>query len=174
MLSKHDSTNGRGNKSDTASPEALSRKNFIGTLGAYTCMGGISLALAGALRSAVPSVFPDPSLQFKIGKIEDFVLGQTKHFEAENVLVIQDDEGLFSISTVCTHLGCVVNQNEEGFHCPCHGSKYDKNGIVIQGPAPKALPWFHIARLPSGQLSVDCSKEVPIGTKFDFTTEEKA
>ncbi len=173
-MAKHDAANERGNKSNAAAPEALSRNDFMGALGACACAGGLSLALAGALRSAVPAVFPDASLQFKIGEVEDFAPGQAKRFEEENVIVFQDDGGLFSISTVCTHLGCVVNHNAEGFHCPCHGSKYDKNGNVVQGPAPKALPWFHIARLPSGQLSVDRSKEVPIGTKFDFTTEEKA
>lgn len=52
---------------------------------------------------------------------------------------------------VCTHLGCIPNkregmtsipstQNEEGgWHCPCHGSVYDISGRVRVGPAPKNL-----------------------------------
>lgn len=41
---------------------------------------------------------------------------------------------------ICTHLGCVPNQNPEGgWLCPCHGSMYDASGRVIRGPAPKNL-----------------------------------
>ena len=39
----------------------------------------------------------------------------------------------------CTHLGCALNYNEkeEAWECPCHGSRYDKNGMVLNGPATK-------------------------------------
>lgn len=41
----------------------------------------------------------------------------------------------------CTHLGCALryNASEDTYECPCHGSKYDKNGKVIVGPALKDL-----------------------------------
>lgn len=39
----------------------------------------------------------------------------------------------------CTHLGCALyyNKEEEVYECPCHGSKYDKNGNVIYNPSNK-------------------------------------
>lgn len=46
---------------------------------------------------------------------------------------------------ICTHLGCIPIQRkspknvDEGWICPCHGSKYDTSGRVVQGPAPLNL-----------------------------------
>jgi nitrite reductase/ring-hydroxylating ferredoxin subunit len=41
----------------------------------------------------------------------------------------------------CTHLGCVLRKNdaEGSWDCPCHGSRFDKDGNVIQGPAISGL-----------------------------------
>lgn len=40
---------------------------------------------------------------------------------------------------VCTHLGCVPLRNAEGWLCPCHGSRYDNSGRIMEGPAPRNL-----------------------------------
>ncbi len=58
----------------------------------------------------------------------------------------------------CTHLGCAVpwNAAEDQFHCPCHGSLYDKHTCVVKGgPAPRPLDLFHIADAGGGTLVVD-------------------
>ncbi len=57
----------------------------------------------------------------------------------------------------CTHLGCATpwNKAEDQFHCPCHGSLYDKNyALVIGGPAPRGLDLFHVSEV-NGALLVD-------------------
>jgi len=56
----------------------------------------------------------------------------------KKIAAYRDDAGaLFECSAVCTHLGCVVNWNgsEKTWDCPCHGSRFDTRGKVIQGPA---------------------------------------
>jgi glycine/D-amino acid oxidase-like deaminating enzyme/nitrite reductase/ring-hydroxylating ferredoxin subunit len=55
----------------------------------------------------------------------------------------RDEDGtLHTVSAICTHLGCVVTWNsaEKTWDCPCHGSRFDKLGSVINGPANKDLP----------------------------------
>ncbi len=49
-----------------------------------------------------------------------------------------------ALYNVCTHLGCLpkwVDVNNR-FECPCHGSKYQKDGHYISGPAPRSLDRF--------------------------------
>lgn len=58
------------------------------------------------------------------------------------VAAYRDDAGvLHKVSATCTHLGCVVawNAAERSWDCPCHGSRFDYDGKVIQGPAVKDL-----------------------------------
>jgi len=52
-----------------------------------------------------------------------------------------DDGGLHAVSALCTHLQCVVefNNAERTWDCPCHGSRFDHRGGVLQGPAAQPL-----------------------------------
>lgn len=60
---------------------------------------------------------------------------------ANRAFIVNNDYGLTAFSSVCTHLGCLVNwdNNKKEFLCPCHGGKFDINGAVIAGPPPKPL-----------------------------------
>jgi cytochrome b6-f complex iron-sulfur subunit len=66
--------------------------------------------------------------------------------------------GIIAAYRKCTHLGCAVpwSDGEDRFHCPCHGSEYDKRtAVVLRTPAPKPLQLFHITETAEGQLIVD-------------------
>jgi len=59
------------------------------------------------------------------------------------VAVYRDEHGkLHERSAVCTHLGCIVQWNtaEKTWDCPCHGSRFNKQGQPINGPANSELP----------------------------------
>ncbi len=61
----------------------------------------------------------------------------------EKVAVYRDANGaLHEMSAACPHLGCVVHWNpgEKSWDCPCHGSRFDSSGRVINGPANRDLP----------------------------------
>ncbi|HMQ35662.1 MAG TPA: FAD-dependent oxidoreductase [Chloroflexaceae bacterium] len=59
------------------------------------------------------------------------------------VAAYRDQSGvLHRRSAICTHLGCVVSWNhaEASWDCPCHGSRFDPYGKVLNGPAASDLP----------------------------------
>ena len=54
----------------------------------------------------------------------------------------RDESGDFHrVSARCTHLGCIVrwNQGDSTWDCPCHGSRFEPDGTVRNGPAAKPL-----------------------------------
>jgi Rieske Fe-S protein len=58
------------------------------------------------------------------------------------IAAYRDEDGtLHRRSAVCQHLGCVVawNTAEKTWDCPCHGSRFDARGHVLQGPANRDL-----------------------------------
>ncbi len=60
----------------------------------------------------------------------------------DTVAAFRDVDGaLHALSPTCTHLGCRVSFNtaERSWDCPCHGSRFDIDGQVLQGPATKDL-----------------------------------
>lgn len=64
------------------------------------------------------------------------------------------NESLIALSTTCTHRGCAVRVLPAGFQCPCHGSEYDSDGNVMQGPTRNPLRRFIIEETPQDLLIV--------------------
>ena len=60
----------------------------------------------------------------------------------ERLAVYRDPRGaVYARSAVCTHMGCLVGWNdaEKSWDCPCHGSRFDPTGEVLDGPAVAPL-----------------------------------
>ncbi len=148
-------------------PKELTRRGFLGW-GAAVFIGIASLAafLFTIFRMPFPSLLPEKSSRLKIGRRHDFPSGTTKYFSNDQVYVFADAEGIYAISAVCTHLGCVVTKDHNGFACPCHGSRYGLDGSVEKGAATRDLPWYQISMLPGGHLQVDKKKIVKPGLRF--------
>ena len=86
-------------------------------------------------------------------------------------LVVKEEGGLqdYGISSICTHLGCVVpwDINAGRFKCPCHGSQYDATGKVVRGPAPLSLALAH------ADVAENENVVLTDWTETDFRTGEK-
>jgi nitrite reductase/ring-hydroxylating ferredoxin subunit len=68
--------------------------------------------------------------------------GKIVRVHGERLAVYRDEHGeLHAVSSVCTHLGCQVafNPSEKSWDCPCHGSRFDTKGLVINTPAVRNL-----------------------------------
>ncbi len=79
-------------------------------------------------------------------------------FREGRFFLLHPPGGIIAAYRKCTHLGCAVpwSDSEDRFHCPCHGSEYDKRtAVVLKNPAPKPLQLFHITENTEGELIVD-------------------
>jgi len=77
--------------------------------------------------------------------------GQVLSFRGQRLAVYRNANGeLSALSPVCTHLGCLVhwNSTEKSWDCPCHGSRFDPHGRVLNGPAVTALEARPIPDVP--------------------------
>ncbi len=154
--------------SETLDKEGVTRRDFLGLAAFGAAIFSALSVIAGTLRIFKPNVHYEESKKFKIGKPENFPEGTVRKIDERNLFIFSDSDGIYAITAVCQHLGCIVYTTEWGFQCPCHGSKYDKEGNVIGGPAPRGLPWFEITQNVDGTLVVNAGKEVPKGTKYIF------
>ena len=147
----------------TRARDGLDRRRLLryGFLGALGLAGG---EIAGALRPflqvrklvglGVPvKVGPKAAVLASFAETGDApILFRQGHF-----FLLHAPGGIIAAYRKCTHLGCAVpfSAAEDRFHCPCHGSIYDKRtAVVIRDPAPKPLQLFHIAETDAG-LVVD-------------------
>lgn len=54
------------------------------------------------------------------------------------------DSAFTAIDAVCSHQSCTVtNADGDVYVCPCHGSRYDRSGRVVKGPAMASLRRFN-------------------------------
>ena len=70
-------------------------------------------------------------------------------------LVARTGESAFSaVDAVCTHEGCTITGADgDAYVCPCHGSRYNRSGQVLQGPATASLRRY-TATFADGTLTI--------------------
>lgn len=60
-------------------------------------------------------------------------------YREARIAVIREKGELYALDLVCTHLGCTLSVTSSGLTCPCHGSRFDRRGKVLEGPADRPL-----------------------------------
>jgi Rieske Fe-S protein len=94
-----------------------------------------------------------PPRSISVGATSDFTLNEPRLFQ-DVFFVVLDSLGFYAISSNCTHMGCTINPMGSGFRCPCHGARYDADGAVLSGPAPRPLEHYAMCVLSNGHLAV--------------------
>jgi len=145
-------------------PEPLPRRDFLGLISRWSAAATLLFASFGMAQLPKAAVVPSPSRRFRVSLPPSLAPGQPFVPPGRSVALFRDAEGVYAISTVCTHLGCIVRTDAAGFECPCHGSRFDVRGSVVKGPAPAALAW-HAVTVDGDLCVVDEGKRVPAGTK---------
>ena len=67
--------------------------------------------------------------------------------------IVRDGSGWRAFDLTCTHLACTVTASGGGFACPCHGSRFDTAGAVLEGPAARPLRRLEVS-LRNGRVEV--------------------
>ena len=69
----------------------------------------------------------------------DVPVGGALVFSQERLALMREGDTVYALDLVCTHLGCTVTVTGSGLSCPCHGSRFDRQGRVLKGPADRPL-----------------------------------
>jgi cytochrome b6-f complex iron-sulfur subunit len=137
----------------------LDRRQLLRVVGASAG----TLFFAKVLTGCQPPTGSPPTGSVSAGKVADLKLG-TLQIYSSNVVVGLDNQGVYAMSAVCTHAGCLVEDTSgtisAGLSCPCHGSTFDGNGAVTRGPARTPLQHYQVTIATDGSITVDGSKPV--------------
>jgi cytochrome b6-f complex iron-sulfur subunit len=144
---------------EAASKKSVSRRQFLG----IAWGGSVALLFAQTAVSLLNFLKPVSGGGFGgsiyAGKVEEFAIDSVNRVLAGRFYISRTEAGMIALWQKCTHLGCAVPWvEEEGqFHCPCHGSLFNKVGEVIGGPAPRPMDTFPVT-IKSGEVWVDTGK----------------
>lgn len=73
----------------------------------------------------------------------------------EGAVTFRDGDSIKVYSAKCTHLGCLIGKIEdETIVCQCHGSKFSKEGVPVQGPASRPLKKLPFTKDADGGITI--------------------
>ena len=138
-----------------AGQEGINRREFM----SYAWAGALSLLTLESGLATYQFMYP----RFREGEFGGkFLLGNADILPQIGIdpeantsgkfWLINTDEGPRALYMVCTHLGCLYKWEPSAnrFECPCHGSKFSREGHYIEGPAPRSLDQFLIEIVQGG------------------------
>lgn len=152
-------------KDERPLPESSERRDFLTRVGVGACAAAALGSGLVTLDFLKPKVLFEPPTTFHAGSPADYPEGTVRFNREQRAYVIGAAEGVYALSAVCTHLGCITRylSDENVIACPCHGSRFDLEGNVVHGPAPRPLQWLEVRTDASGALVVDTSAQIAHG-----------
>jgi cytochrome b6-f complex iron-sulfur subunit len=144
----------------------LSREGFLRLVSraALWLTGGASVV--GLVHYLSYETDPPPQSIFTIGAPESYPAGTATVVPGARAVLYREEDGFWALSLVCSHLGCTTEEDGSGYRCPCHGSRYDRQGHVVNGPAKQALKAVWVDLDADGNLVIDISREAPAGYRL--------
>jgi cytochrome b6-f complex iron-sulfur subunit len=140
----------------------LSRRQFFVKLGLTSItVAGFGTAVF-AYQFLSPNVLYEPSPVVNAGKPDRYPPNSVTLDPKAGIYLVRDAEGFYALNATCTHLGCLTAWDPDlnQIACPCHGSKFSRDGVKVAGPAPKPLRWLKTWLSEDGDLMVDRSNPV--------------
>ena len=132
----------------------LSRRDFLKLArNGFLYLSGV-LALGGLLRFFSYETDPVDQTEYDLGPASRFPVNSRTILSEPVAVLIHNEDGFYAFSLLCTHLGCTVKADGQGFACPCHGSRFDQNGNVVHGPAGKPLNGLRVVVTEEGNAKL--------------------
>lgn len=96
------------------------------------------------------------------GNVSLVTAGTLTILRGSNLVLGRDANGLYAMSAVCTHAGCIVGNSPtgKGVYCGCHGSAFDSNGAVTKGPAGSPLQHYQVDLASDGTITIQGSMPI--------------
>jgi cytochrome b6-f complex iron-sulfur subunit len=133
----------------------ITRRDFLGKVGWGAIVVAVG-AMAGAfVRFLQPNVTTPAPGPVDIGTPNDYPIGSLTLIENARSYLGHDERGWYALVAICTHLGCTPRLEADAFVCPCHGSRFSRDGQVRTGPATRSLDHAFVGRGANGQLFID-------------------
>jgi nitrite reductase/ring-hydroxylating ferredoxin subunit len=136
----------------------LNRRTFLSISGTSAGL----LAVSAAVPSCGNPTGSDPTGPVAAGNLSALSIGTI--LVMSNIVVARDVNGVYAMSAVCTHQGCLINDSAKtiagGLQCPCHGSAFDGSGLVIHGPAQRPLQHYAVTIAADGSMTVEGDQPV--------------
>jgi cytochrome b6-f complex iron-sulfur subunit len=162
-MSDRETALGAADSQASAGNGAMNRRDFLDEIGAAALgIAGLG-AIVVTIRYLSPNVLFEPPTSFRVGSPDEYPVSSVTYIADQQVYIVRMPEGFYAVSAICTHLGCITQWKQDLalISCPCHGSRFTKDGSLVNGPAPRALSHFAIRLMPEGDLLVDKVDIVP-------------
>jgi len=137
-----------------STPAKLSRRDFLALVWKGLLALSGALGLIGLARFLGYQSEPTPPSRFDLGPPETYPPDSVTLLPHARAVLFRKGNEFRALSLVCTHLGCTVELQANGFACPCHGSRFDLEGQVRQGPANQPLRTLRLEVNAQGHLSL--------------------
>ena len=141
----------------------LNRRGFLSVTGTSAGL----LVVAAALPACGNTTGTAPTGPVAAGNVSALSVGMM--LVMSNIVVARDADGVYAMSAVCTHQGCLVDASHDtiagGLSCPCHGSAFDGSGAVTHGPANRPLQHYAVTILADGSMTVEGGQPVSSQTR---------
>lgn len=121
---------------------------------------------AGADASVDSGVDAQVSSEVFAANLSDVAEGAVVNVSEASAFLLRDADGLYAMSSICTHMGCLVSDSGADLVCPCHASQFDYDGNVTQGPAILPLPHYLVTITPEGDIYIDVDTTVTPDTRL--------
>jgi cytochrome b6-f complex iron-sulfur subunit len=173
----------------------VTRRQFLLLMGALGAAAATLYGTAEILKFMFPGATQEEPLAFKVNiDPAAITVGNPLQITAKRVSIVRDEGGYYAVYLICTHLGCTPNYTttvtqgtgvpdsiskkrgerggqgiDNGWACPCHGSRYFIDSTNFYGPAPRPMDWVDVQYSPDGSLVVDRGKLVVQRSPGDTT-----